>query len=273
MSIRLVATDLDGTLLNEAKEITPKTMEVIHKLKEQGIYFGLASGRPIDSMLKSLKDWKIESYVDYLIGSNGNSFYDMKTKERSSFFSISGKMAQEILDFFEGYPVIGNVVTDVYRYTEDMSERNILDAKKYGEIPVKVNMCEFLKEHDPNKVLFVFEPELLDQVDKRAKEFKNEQISSYSSAINLYEFMHKDMNKGYALHKAASHFQLTIDETMAFGDAMNDAALIQQAGIGVCMSNGYDSLKKLADDVTDYTNEEDGLAKYLEKHVLGEEHE
>lgn len=269
MSIRLVATDLDGTLLNEAKEITPKTMEVIQEMKRREIHFGLASGRPIDSMLKSLEDWNIKPYVDYLIGSNGNTFYDMKTQERETFFSISGQTAQEILDFFEGYPVIGNVVTDVYRYTEDMSEKNIQDANKYGEIPVKVNMREFLKEHDPNKVLFVFDPELLNQVDQRAQEYKNDQIAGYSSAIDLYELMHKDMNKGYALHKAASHFSVPMDQTMAFGDAMNDAALIQEAGIGVCMNNGYDSLKQIADDVTEYSNEDDGLAKYIEKHVLG----
>lgn len=268
MSIQLVATDLDGTLLNERKEITPRTLDVIKEMSRQGIHFGLASGRSIDSMLNSINDWGIEPYLDYLIGSNGNSFYDMKTKEREDFFSISGKAAQEILDFYKGYPVIGNVVMDVYRYTEDMNDMNIKDAKKYGEIPVQVNLCEFLKTHDPSKVLFVFDPHFLDLVQQRANEFKNDQISHYSSAIDLYEFMHKDMNKGYGLHRAAQHFYLTMDQTMAFGDAMNDAALIQEAGIGVCMSNGYDSLKKLSNDVTESSNEEDGLAKYLEKHVL-----
>ena len=104
--ISMVVTDLDGTLLTEKKEVTEKTRKAIHALKEHGILFGIASGRPVESTLLLSKDWGIEQDISFLIGMNGGTIYDCNTEQKEEYCLMAGETILEIIEHFKDMNVL-----------------------------------------------------------------------------------------------------------------------------------------------------------------------
>ena len=102
-NIKLVLVDIDGTLLNDEGVITPKTIAAIQKLKEKHILFGIATGRTPYAVKHLIKDWKIDEYVDIIMGFNGGCYLDMRTQNMSSCYLLDGKYIPMILNEFKEF--------------------------------------------------------------------------------------------------------------------------------------------------------------------------
>lgn len=267
-TITLVATDLDGTLLNNKKQVTPATREAMKQLKNHGILFGIASGRPVESGQILVKDWGLEDDISFLIGMNGGVIYDMRTKEKEQYHLMDGHLILEIMDHFKDMDVIFQVMVGNDRYVNKSTEETRAHAKLFGENEILVDLEEFLKDRKVNKLILYMDPSYMDAVKERAATFSNPEYTSFPTAANLYEYVDPLINKGFGMQKVCEHFGISPGHVVAFGDASNDKEMLEYVGCGVAMHNASEDIKEIADVISDYTNEQDALAHFVNEKIL-----
>ena len=266
--VTMIATDLDGTLLDSHKQVSEETRKVLRELKNRGILFGIASGRPVESGQILVHDWGLENDISFLIGMNGGALYDMRTKAKHKYYPLSGDKFLEIMEHFKDMDVIFQCMLGNDRFVSKSTEKTRAHAKLFCEHEHEVDLQEFLPGREIDKLILFLDPELMPAVRQRATTFSDPAYTSMQTADNLYEYMDPRINKGFGIEKACKHYGITPDHVVAFGDAENDEAMIETVGLGVAMANASDELKKIADVVLKETNDQDGLAHFVENVVL-----
>ena len=266
--VTMIATDLDGTLLDSHKQVSEETRKVLRELKNRGILFGIASGRPVESGQILVHDWGLENDISFLIGMNGGALYDMRTKAKHKYYTLSGDKILEIMEHFKDMDVIFQCMLGNDRFVSKSTEKTRAHAKLFCEHEHEVDLQEFLPGREIDKLILFLDPELMPAVRQRATTFSDPAYTSMQTADNLYEYMDPRINKGFGIEKACKHYGITPDHVVAFGDAENDEAMIETVGLGVAMANASDELKKIADVVLKETNDQDGLAHFVENVVL-----
>ena len=266
--VTMIATDLDGTLLDSHKQVSEETRKVLRELKNRGILFGIASGRPVESGQILVHDWGLENDISFLIGMNGGALYDMRTKAKHTYYPLSGDKILEIMEHFKDMDVIFQCMLGNDRFVSKSTEKTRAHAKLFCEHEHEVDLQEFLPGREIDKLILFLDPELMPAVRQRATTFSDPAYTSMQTADNLYEYMDPRINKGFGIEKACKHYGITPDHVVAFGDAENDEAMIETVGLGVAMANASDELKKIADVVLKETNDQDGLAHFVENVVL-----
>ncbi|MEY8469309.1 HAD family hydrolase [Faecalibaculum rodentium] len=266
--VTMIATDLDGTLLDSHKQVSEETRKVLRELKNRGILFGIASGRPVESGQILVHDWGLENDISFLIGMNGGALYDMRTKAKHKYYPLSGDKILEIMEHFKDMDVIFQCMLGNDRFVSKSTEKTRAHAKLFCEHEHEVDLQEFLPGREIDKLILFLDPELMPAVRQRATTFSDPAYTSMQTADNLYEYMDPRINKGFGIEKACKHYGITPDHVVAFGDAENDEAMIETVGLGVAMANASDELKKIADVVLKETNDQDGLAHFIENVVL-----
>ncbi|MFJ7747448.1 Cof-type HAD-IIB family hydrolase [Peribacillus sp. NPDC097295] len=242
INIKLVALDMDGTLLNQIGEISEENRRAIKEAENQGVYVVLSTGRAFATCNDFAKSMELQSY---LITVNGSEIYnnDGELVERHIVDSESIQWMWELSQKHGTY-FWATSCDRVYR--DEMPEK-IMDSKwlKFG----------FDTNDDTIRQL------IMDEL--RTKE--NLEISN-SSPTNI-EVNAIGVNKAKAINRVCSMLDLTMDHVMAVGDSLNDLAMIQEAKLGVAMGNAQQIVKDKSDWVTS-TNQEDGVAKAIRKWVL-----
>lgn len=266
--VTMVVTDLDGTMLNSYKKVTEATRQCLKELKNRGILFGVASGRPVESSRILMHDWGLDQDISFLIGMNGGAFYDLRQDIKKEWYLMDGEKILEIMDHFRDLPVIFQVMVGNDRYTSKSTLATQAHALLYGENEIETNLDEWLVGRKVNKLILYMEPELMDTVRERAATFSDPAYTSMQTDPRLYEYMDPHINKGFGVEKACEFYGITPDHVVAFGDAENDKAMLELVGNGVCMANGDKRTKAVADVVSPYTNDEDALAVYVMETIL-----
>lgn len=268
--VTLVVSDLDGTLLNDKKEVSPANREAIQKLKEHGILFCVISGRPVESgVLLNEKDWKLGESLSALAGMNGGVILDLRTQDKDQFGMLDGFKIWDVIQHFKDMPdlhfevMIGNT-----QYVEYTTPETLAVAALYGEEEVVVDLEEFLKTHRVNKLIIRSKPEDQPAVIARSKTFKPDGLVCFPTSDILFEYVHPDINKGFGLQRLCEHYGISLDHVVAFGDESNDIEMLSLAGTGVAMKNATAPVKAVADVVSEYTNNEDALAHYINEVIL-----
>lgn len=265
--IKLVVADIDLTLITSDRRFTDYTREVVTKLHEQDILFGIASGRPLDSIEYRCKNWKLPFPVDLMIGLNGAQLYDGLTSETYTYFNLKKEWMKEIIEFMKPYS------DNMFKhYKGKLMFTNPDPVSVYHNNGEK----EIILVDDPSKLYEEEAPILLfrmseDNVKKVEKLIEQQHFKDYQgfkTQSTLIEFSDKRISKGYALQKYCEMHNIDLENVAAFGDTTNDNGMIELAGMGVCMCNGSDDTKAIANYITDYSSDEDGLARFVEKHIL-----
>ena len=269
-TIRLIALDLDGTLLNSAKELTPRNRAALEAAAARSVHVVPATGRffgGIPEEVRSLPGTR------YAITINGACVYDT-VEERSVYdavFPLSQALA--VLEFLDGYPVI----YDCYQGNAGwMPEAMYRDAEQYIEQPPVVEMVKRLRQPVPNlKEMLIRKGEPVQKLQlftrdqnlrwKLYEELGNRfpDLSITTALPNNVEINSREANKGEALKALLNHLEITQDECIAFGDGLNDVPMLREAGVGVAMANGYPEAKAAADLLAEDCDS-DGVAKVLE---------
>lgn len=262
--ITIVTTDLDGTFLDNEKKVPPINRQAVEKLKEKGILFGITSGRPIDTVRPMIADWGIEDDVSFIVGMNGGAIYDLRRRDKKDFHLISGDVILEIVDFFKDLDVHFHVLIGPTRYTDYSDEKTRAQAKVFGEIEVETDLYEFMQNRDVNKLIMHFDPKDMPVVQERASHFHDKRVVGFATADNLFEYVDPNINKGFGMKKIAKHYGVPVSTIMAFGDAPNDKEMLGTVGVGVCMQNGADVCKSVANYVTDLTNDQGAVGHFIE---------
>lgn len=271
--IRLVMTDMDGTLLNSDKRVSARTRAVIARMREQGIGFAVCTGRIPTMVEYYLKDLEITIPI---VAANGAIVWDPVKGEALYSKSIDPDQAEALMDFCRENHMDYSALTLEASYFSTNSVR-IKRFHAYNEISKSNGGREmelkyldqghkFLKNHRIYKMLVY---ELEEGQQKRAEEFMKTLpgITYTSSDAKLWDIAAAGVSKGSGLVEEARVMGLLREQICAFGDFYNDLTLLEEAGLPVAMGNACDQLKRLAAYITK-TNDEDGVADAIERLLL-----
>lgn len=284
--MKLIASDLDGTLLNENGEVSERNAQAIKQAIDQGLEFVVATGRSWEAASKPLKAAGITSPVICL---NGAVVYDENHKQLHSI-TMDKAVCKEILsvcreadmylEFFTNKGIYSvskeyflEVLVDIMKSANPkLSEEEI---REHAHLRFQMEPVEFIDNYDLlfemqdldiYKILgFSIDPAKLVNVREKLENQAGVIITS-SGDINL-EFNHPNAQKGIALENLAKSIGIEMKDVMAMGDNWNDASMLRAAGRGIAMGNASEEIKQLADGVTE-SNIEDGVAAAIESVLL-----
>ncbi len=273
MSIKIIATDLDGTLMSpDHLTVTERTRKALFEAHNRGVKIAVATGRTlgfIDGVLAQIP------FADYVIYSNGASVFDRKLKKDIYINHISAEDTADILNFLDGLPVYYNVYVGGRTYLQADKQQyynnDSLPEVFLKEFVAVSKVCDNLKEELKGKSAEIFSVySMSPQNEKLITEFlRGKNLLLTTSIPDEIEATAENVNKGTALKGLCDELGITADEAMAFGDAMNDSYMLKFAGYSFAMGNAVDELKRIARYVT-ATNADDGVAQAVEKYVLSE---
>lgn len=268
---KLVALDMDGTLLDDQKVISEQNKEAIKKAKENGCYVILATGRPKAGILRYQEQIKSPSIDEYLVVFNGALVINYNTDEIISetligqkdlkyFYDLSKKLNVNIHAFLRNQQLITPKMSKYTGVEASLNniEANIVDFDSVGENEKVI------------KIMFVDEPSILDEAIKKLPQEIYENYTVVKSAPFFLEFLNKKVDKWNSIKTLGAYLGITEDEIICMGDAGNDLGMVKNAGLGIAMDNAFDEVKAVAKYITKNNNDA-GVAYAIEKFVLNKD--
>ena len=269
MSIKLIAIDIDGTLLNDDRKITPAVYQALKAAEAQGVRIVLCTGRPLTGVQDLLTELDLFTDNDFVITYNGSLVQKTKDQAIISEFGLSHEDYAFVEMTARQLGVHLHVETQDTMFTanRDISPYTVYEAFLVN-MPLKYRTPEEMTP-DLNiiKMMMIDEPALLDSVIPQLPATLTEQYNVVKSAPFFLEVLNKKAHKGAAVKKLAEHLGIDQSEVMAIGDNENDLTMVEYAGIGVAMANATENVRNMADVIT-ASNEEDGVAKVINEYVL-----
>lgn len=267
----MIATDIDGTLVNDQRQLSEFTINTLKKAHEKGVKIVLCTGRPLSGVKHLLHELGLDEFNDtYVITHNGAQALNAKTNEvvfrnllSLDDFKALSQLSQELNVHMQ------TITTDskLYVNSQNIGKYSIYDAF-YTNMDIIYTPAD---EMDPAlqiaKIMWADEPQKIDAALALIPDEIKARFDLLRSEDFFCEFMHQNASKGYAAIKLGEFFGLTPDEIMTAGDQDNDMSMIISGGLSVAMGNAIQKVKDAADYITD-TNNNDGLAKAVEKFVL-----
>lgn len=264
---KLIAVDMDGTLLNENKEISNRCQKAIFKLKEKGKKLVIATGRPLEGVMNYIDQLKLFDENDYVVAFNGALVQGTKTKQIIFNKPLSLPAYKELFLLSQQLGVNIHALTDNSVLTPKNNPFTEIESN-INQIPIIEGKVEDIDDSTIIvKVMFIDEPKKLDEIIPQIPSWIKEKYTILRSAPYFLEFLDKSVNKGAGVSAIAKQLGIEREEIICVGDAGNDLAMIRYAGLGVAMGNAMEEVKSEADYIT-HTNEEDGVAYIIEKYML-----
>lgn len=269
MSIKLIALDTDGTLLNSHGKILTSTKEAVKKALDRGIKVVLCSGRPIAGLQHYMDELGIEGSAEYVVTLNGaitrDADDDIITKDLvpSSFYRKMTAFALEHQIPFNIVDVDSRIITSDHDinpmvYVQAYENKATLYVRAPEEMPDDLEIA---------KGCFVGDPDLLNQWEKEIRKVFGKDLYVVRADDHFIELLNPRVSKGNGLKELCQNLNISSKEVMAVGDERNDISMFSFAGTAVCMGNGSDEAKKRADFITS-SNDEDGISKAFNKFIF-----
>lgn len=272
----IIALDLDGTLLNTNKELTSENLAALKRAADSGFEIVPTTGRFYGGMPEVIRSLP---FVHYAITINGAEVADLYTSEVIYQAEIPWQQAVEIMSYLDDFPVIYDCYQGNEAFMTEDQKKNIeemVSSPHYRKMvhelrqPV-LELKQFLTDRKmgiQKTQFFTNRPEVrLRLMEELPRRFEDLCVSS--SVSDNVEINQIHANKGEALIALASHLGLRRDQTIAFGDGLNDLSMLKEAGIGVAMANACPEAKELADWIAP-SCDENGVAAGIAKFCFGE---
>lgn len=264
---KLIALDMDGTLLDDNKNISKANFQAIQEAKAKGVTVTLSTGRPTKGIEKYLKELDLLSENDYSVAFNGAIIQNTKTNEVISKKTLTMKDLKFIHKISVDLGANILICTPDYYITDEINEFSDYESKMNG-IPIKVmNIDDVDSNTDIVKIMFTNSKEKIDEIISKLPKEVYEEYTAVRSCDIFLEFLNKEVNKGFGVGSLAKHLGIKQSEVICMGDAENDLAMIEYAGLGVAMENASEDVKSIANYITK-KNVEDGVAFVINKFVL-----
>ena len=265
MSKKIFFFDLDGTLLNSEKKVSPKTLDALKRFTDAGNHFAISTGRAIDSAMAVQKELGLFFPGTFLVGYNGGQIYDCEKKELIYRSQIPFDLVQKCFEVAQKHDIHIHTYNDNNILSPDNGEcmvyyrrviktplivtSDILSELEYG--PSK---CIAIELHDHDK---------MENFKKEVEALAPDMLSvMYSNAYYL-EIFPKEAGKGSAVVRLCDYLNIPIENSLAAGDEQNDISMIKAAGTGIAMLNATDAVKESADMITKTDNDHDGLSSFI----------
>ena len=264
MAYKLMAVDIDGTLLNSKGELTEKTKEAIRLGVQNGLIFTIATGRPVQGVEYLNRALGLDlPFITYngamvVMGRSGKILYEQR---------LSFEDSRDIIELGKKYSTAQMIWVNNGLFVTIMDER----ADRYKRIgrvePVLAENTDELIKNGTTKVLWYDEVENIEKYQSEAGKVLKDTVVYHTSQPYFLEFVDKNASKAIAMEKLGEHYGIKRSEMIAVGDGYNDLSMIEYAGLGVAMENSPGELKEKADYVT-LSNDEDGVAHVIDQFVL-----
>lgn len=273
MSYKLIATDMDGTLLNSQNKITDRNKEAILEALEAGVKVILCTGRIFTSALYYAKSLELDTPI---IACNGAYIGEQDKSKIIYEEPISLQTFRKIVEIAEEEKMYYHFYDDSTFYARELNDTimNYMNWNKERDemdridIRIAENPLDAIEKENSKVYKIVF----VDENRRKLKNFRKkistiEGIEVVSSWWSNIEIMNEGVSKGKALNKLCEMLNISMDEVIAIGDNENDIPMLKTAGLGVAMKNGEEEAKEAADYIAD-TNDESGVGKIIEKFIL-----
>lgn len=265
-AIKLVAIDIDGTLLRSDKRLSKRVVKTIHEATAKGVHVVLASARPPRSMREIYELLKLSTYqVNY----NGALIHDPVTRRHIHHQPIAGALAAKIVKAarkVEPTVVVSVEILDKW-YTDHVDDTLPTETSK-SFMPDYIGPLEAFLHVPVTKLMLLARPRhIADIREAVVKKFANEIAIAVSDA-HLLQVIHPKADKSHALAMVAKHYGVPSENVMAIGDAPNDVGMLKWAGLGVAVGNAWEETRAAADVVVP-ANDEDGVSHAIKSYVLG----
>lgn len=273
MKYKLLVLDVDGTLLNEAKEISKRALTSLLKVQQMGIRIVLASGRPTYGLMPLARALELSNYGGFIISYNGCQIINAQNGE----ILFERRINPEMLPYLEkkarknGFAIFtyhdDTLLTDTpeNEYIRNEAELNNLQIIEEEEFSTAIDFA-------PCKCMLVSEDEeALMGLEKHWKKRLNGALDVFRSEPYFLEVVPCGIDKANTLGVLLEKLDVKREEIIAIGDGVCDVTMLQLAGLGIAMGHSQDSVKVCADYVT-ASNEEEGVALAVEKMILSEVH-
>ena len=271
MKYKLLVLDVDGTLLNDEREISKRTLAALLKVQQMGVRIVLASGRPTYGLMPLAKTLELGNYGGFVLSYNGCQII----KAQNGEILFERRINPEMLPYLEkkarknGLAIFtyhnDTLITDSpdNEYIKNEALRNNLKIIKEDEFSTAIDFapCKCMLVSDKEEALI----ELEQHWEKRLAGT----LDAFRSEPYFLEVVPCGVNKANTLGALLEHLEVTREEAIAVGDGVCDVTMLQLAGMGIAMGHSQDSVKVCADYVT-ASNEEDGVALAVEKLILAE---
>ena len=275
MGYKLIACDLDETLLNDEHLVGAKNVAAIKRAREEyGVKFVPATGRgfmQIQPELKELQLYDLEG--EYVISFNGGALTENKNNRIIEFKGLEFSKMKEIFEAGLNFDVCIHVYTpdNLYVFNLSESERQRIKNQKLEAVYPEVNSVDFLKDTPISKILYqnVDVPYLM-SLEEGLKPITDGHCAVSYSSNRYMEFNALGVDKGQGLIDLANKLGIAIEETIAVGDNYNDMAMLKVAGFSVAANNAVDDVKAACDYTTNANNNEGVVAELIEKFIFNE---
>lgn len=273
MAMKLLFLDLDGTVLNDEKQIPSENRKAIEMAIAAGHKVFICTGRPLSSVVKLLPEFGLDKPGCYAITYNGGLIYDVGKKEAVYQKTIPLDMVDHVFkqaDLYGGIHV-QTYTKDAFICEHDTAESLFYQKKTGCDRRVVQDVFAELKGEEPCKVLTIahgFDRKHLEGFREAMMPWVQGKLDVYFSCKEYLEFMPLGVDKGHAVRWMAEYFDVSMEDTIAVGDEENDLPMIKAAGVGAVMKNASDKMKEYGDYITERDNNEGGVAEVIQKYML-----
>ncbi|MBF2356423.1 HAD family phosphatase [Listeria welshimeri] len=277
MTTQAIILDIDGTLLNDDKKISPETKKALITAQQNGVKLILASGRPTTGMHLYAEQLEMKKYHGLLVSYNGAKVVDCQTKEELFNQTLTIAEGKAVLEHMKQFEVKVMIDKDDYMYVNNVydcyitykgEEINIIQYESRGgnfKLCEKEDLAAFL-DYRINKILTAGDPDYMQKnYQAMMTPFKNT-LNCVFTADFYFEFTAKNIDKAKALDTVLTPMGIHAENIIAFGDGHNDITMVKYAGTGIAMDNAVPELKAVANSIT-LSNNKDGIAHVLNNFI------
>lgn len=268
MAYKLLVLDLDGTLTNSQKEITPHTLKTLIRAQEEGIKIVLASGRPTYGVAPVADKLRLDGFEGYILSYNGGEIIDWKTKDKLLENELDASLLPYLYECAtrNHFAIVTyhneNVITE-FPEDEYVQKEALLNVMQLQKVDNFLEAIQF----PIVKCMIVGEPVQLSSLEKEMAENLKDKMEVYRSEPYFLELVPRGIDKAQSLSVLLKKLDIAREEVIACGDGFNDLSLIKFAGLGVAMENAQPIVRENADYIT-FSNDRDGVAHVVEEFIF-----
>lgn len=274
MDKKLLVLDIDGTLTNSKKEITPATKAALRRIMEAGHLVMLASGRPTPGVRRYEAELELAKYGGYLLTYNGARI--TRCSDNKDIFTQKFRM-EDVHKLYD-YCCEKDLGIVTYEDFEDTNDPYVISGRKTDEYLIweaKINdlpireVADFKEKinRDVYKVLMTADPEISEDIEKELNTLYGTEFHITRSEPFFVEAMSTGVDKAGAIARMTELLGIKHENVIACGDGFNDTSMVKYAAIGVAMANAQAAVKKVADYITS-SNDEDGIVKVIDRFIM-----
>jgi 5-amino-6-(5-phospho-D-ribitylamino)uracil phosphatase len=277
MPIKLLALDIDGTLLTTSGELTARNQAAIEEARSRGVHIVLLTGRRFGSAYLLMQELKLETP---LISHNGALTKDLKTLETHHLYPLTIETASELIEIardsgvdlvcsFDEPRGLGKMIIEGISENNKSLQRYI---EKYRDSVIEVADLITYLQHPPIQIMFSGRCHLMDEFAVTLEEAMGDRVRVFKTRYPAYDVtildaVNEQASKGESLARIANEQGIAREQVMAIGDNHNDLTMLRFAGLGIVMANAEDVLKEMG-FLSTSSNEDDGVAEAIERYIL-----